>query len=155
MDQRSYRSKVVRPSVVSISCSLLLVGLSAAAISSEELRKIEDAVPKKASAQPLQPRKLLVFSRVASRGYRHESIPYGKKALEIMGKETGAFEAVMSDDFSVFEPHNLRQFDAVFFNNGLGEIFLPEQFDELSPKEEEEAMKRDRDVKNSCVEVCR
>jgi type 1 glutamine amidotransferase len=40
-----------------------------------------------------------------------------------MGKRTGAFETVVSRDPAIFEPASLRQFDAVFFNNTVGNCF--------------------------------
>ena len=81
----------------------------------EEIKKIEQALPKKATAVPKKPRKLLVFNRTV--GYRHSSIPYAARALEIMGRRTGAFEVVQSEDMSVFLPENISQFDAVCFNS--------------------------------------
>ncbi|MFQ5631607.1 MAG: ThuA domain-containing protein, partial [bacterium] len=48
-------------------------------------------------------------------GYKHASIPFGAKALEIIGKKTGAFEAVIRDDMAAFEKENLDRFDAVCF----------------------------------------
>ncbi len=39
------------------------------------------------------------------------------KAIEIIGKKTGAYEAVFSDDMNVFDAKNLAQYDAVVFNN--------------------------------------
>lgn len=81
----------------------------------EEIKKIEQAVPKKPTAVPKKPRKLLVFNRTV--GYRHSSIPYAAKALEIMGQKTGAFEVTQSEDMSVFLPENINHFDAICFNN--------------------------------------
>ena len=85
------------------------------AVSPDELQKIEAAVPQKTTASPKQPRKLLVFN--LCKGFKHSSIPYWDKALEIMGKKTGAFQVVISDDMAIFKPENLKQFDAVCFNN--------------------------------------
>jgi len=85
------------------------------AISPQELDKIEKASPAKAPASPKQPRKLLVFTH--TKGYKHSSIPYCTKALEVMGRKTGAFEVVVSDDMSVFSSDKLNRFDAVCLNN--------------------------------------
>ncbi len=85
------------------------------AIPAEDVQKIESAVPAQATATPQQPRKLLVFTR--TEGYKHASIPYIAKALEIMGEKTGAFDVVISDEMSSFKPRNLRSFDAVVFVN--------------------------------------
>jgi type 1 glutamine amidotransferase len=108
-------------SVQKDACCASITGTSLADISAEglrnpnELEKIKDAVPAKATVTPKQPRKLLVFN--LCKGYVHSSIPYCAKALEVMGKKTGAFEVVCSKDMSVFKPENLNQFDAVCFNN--------------------------------------
>ncbi len=86
-----------------------------AQISQDELRKIRDAAPEAAAARPKQPRLLLVFNR--AEGFKHGAIPYCAQAIEILGKKTGAFETVQSDDYSAFLPENLRRFDAVCLNN--------------------------------------
>ena len=85
------------------------------AVSAEEVQKIEDAAPAKATAEPKQPRKLLVFN--LCNGFKHKSIPYFDKAIEIMGRKTGAYDTVISSDMSVFKSGNLAQFDAVCLNN--------------------------------------
>jgi len=139
--------------MIVISCTVLFPAqLSAAdkSPSAEEIKKIATAVPDRPTVKPEKSRKLLVFSR--SWGYKHSAIPYGKKAVEIMAKKTGAFEAVISDDDSMFEPHNIKQFDAVLFNNTNNEIFLPENFDKLSPEQQAKAKKRDEGLKKSLVE---
>ena len=84
----------------------------------EEIEKISGAAPEKATARPLRPRKLLVFSR--NEGFQHTSIPYGAKAIEILGQKTSAFEVVQSEDLGLFTPEGLKEFDAVLFNNGYG-----------------------------------
>ncbi|MBB5352073.1 hypothetical protein HNR46_002314 [Haloferula luteola] len=75
--------------------------------------KIAKALPAEALAKPAKPRKVLVFSRTA--GFRHESIATGKLALAELGKKTGAFEAVISDDLALFEPGKIDAFDAILF----------------------------------------
>ncbi len=75
--------------------------------------KIQAALPEAAFAKPKAARKLLVFSR--TNGFRHASIATGKLAFTEMGKKTGAFEAVVSDDLANFDEANIRQFDAIMF----------------------------------------
>ncbi len=116
----------------------------------DEVKKMRAAAPTRARVQPAQPRKVLVFNR--SWGYKHSSIPYGAKAFEIMGRKTGAFEVVVTDEDVLFEPANLKQFDAVVLNNTNNEIFLPENFEKLSPQAKAEAVKRDQMLKKSLVE---
>ncbi len=94
---------------------LVFGGVSCGAISPEEVKKIEDAMPTKAVAQPAKARKMLVFN--LCNGFKHSSIPYWDKVLEIMARKTGAFSIVVSSDMSVFEAAKLKEFDAVCFNN--------------------------------------
>ncbi len=116
----------------------------------EHINKILNAAPDKPSVEPKEERTVLVFSR--SWGYKHQVIPYGKKAFELMGSKSGAYKAVISDDVSLFEPQNLKKFDAVVFNNTNNEIFLPENFDSLSVEEKEKAVKYETLLKESFVE---
>ena len=106
-------SVIIRVALPALCCWLLLADVSRA-ISPEELKKIEAAVPAEATAKPLRPRKLLVFS--IPKG-NHTAIPYGAKALELIGQKTGAFQVVHGTDPAVFKAENLRPFDAVCFNN--------------------------------------
>ena len=53
--------------------------------------------------KPAKPRKVLVYSR--TKGYRHKSIPYGIYTLTELGKRTGAFTVVASEDPGKREKH--------------------------------------------------
>lgn len=44
-------------------------------------------------------------------------------ALGLMGRRTGAFEAVVSNDIEMFRPGRIDQFDAICFCNSLGVLF--------------------------------
>lgn len=88
----------------------------------DDLGKIQSALPAKAAAEPKQPRKILVFWRCE--GFFHGSgIAGGNKALELMGRKTGAFEVETSRDYEVFEAARLAKFDAVILNNTTGMKF--------------------------------
>ena len=89
---------------------------------------ITKAAPSEADT-PKKPRKVLVF--YLCRGYRHRSIPLINSALEIMGKKTGAFETVTSDDMTVFSSETLREFDAIILNNASKLTFNRSQRDAL------------------------
>jgi len=104
-----------------IALCIVPVCVATGQVSSEDLAKIESAVPQRASVEPVQPRTILVFSKTA--GYQHGSIPHGIVAFEILGRKTGAFDTVVSEDISMFEPDNLAQFDAVVFLNTTGALF--------------------------------
>ena len=92
----------------------------------EQKQQIEAAIPKKAPAKPRKARRLLVtnFAKNGDRVIRgHPAIPAGNYAIELMGKQTGAFEAVFSDDVEMFRPDKIKQFDAICFNNTQGVLF--------------------------------
>ena len=92
----------------------------------EQQQQIDAAAPKKAPAKPKKARRLLVTS-FAKNGDRvikgHPSIPAATYAIEQMGKRTGAYEAVFSNDVEMFRPEKLKEFDAVCFNNSQGVLF--------------------------------
>lgn len=95
-------------------------------LSPQDRQKIAAAVPSHAPASAKAPRKLLAVSLHARDGKRlrgHPSIACGNLAIELMGKQTGAYTAEFSDDVSVFRPERLRKFDAVCFNNTAGVLF--------------------------------
>ena len=95
---------------------------SEADVSETDRAKIEQALPMRAIVSPKEPRKLLIFD--VNVGYPgHPSRFYANIAFERMGRKTGAFETVISRDTSVFEKERLAQFDAVFFNNTVGNQF--------------------------------
>ena len=102
--------------------SALATAKGPAEVPADEVKKIEEAIPKAAPAKPAKERKIFVFSHC--NGYVHgPAIARGKIALELMGKQTGAYTTVISDDLSNFEPEKLKQFDLVVLNNTTGELF--------------------------------
>jgi type 1 glutamine amidotransferase len=96
-------------------------------VSPEDRTKIEAAVPAKALARPKKPRKLLVFDRQGIYNGRqyggHASIPHANLAAQLMGEKTGAFTATLSSDPSAISAANLQQYDAVYLNNTVGDVF--------------------------------
>jgi type 1 glutamine amidotransferase len=89
---------------------------------SEQRGAIEQAIPEAATVVPRKPRRLLVFDHNVNYG-GHPSAAHANYAFSVMGRKTGAFEAVVSRDPSAFEAGTLRTFDAVFFNNNVGNLF--------------------------------
>jgi type 1 glutamine amidotransferase len=118
--------------------------------SEEDIKKMEVAMPAQARVKPAKPRKMLVFC--ATRGHAHSSIPWGAKALEIMGKKTGAFETVVSEDLAMLMPDQIAQFDALCMNNTTGDLFLPKDLGKLPKEGQEAATRRDAEVKKSLLE---
>ena len=118
--------------------NLLLVGmldftlgctlLQSQALPSEQKQKVDDAVPGKAPAKPKRPRRMLVSNLMMRDGHpwhgsSYDTIPAANYAIGEMGKRTGAYEAVFSDDVEMFRPDRIRQFDAICFLNTVGVLF--------------------------------
>jgi type 1 glutamine amidotransferase len=82
-------------------------------------------VPAKASAPARKPRRLLVFWR-ADAILHKGGVPAGNKALELMGKKTGAFTVEFSRDYAVFDPKVLGRYDALVLNS-TAHIVLPDE----------------------------
>ena len=87
-----------------------------------ERNLIENNLPRKATVKPEKIGRLLIFDgNVNYAG--HKSIDYANYAFARMGEETGAFETVITRDTMVFQKENLKEFDAVYFNNTVGNLF--------------------------------
>ncbi len=91
-------------------------------ISTENQTKILSALPERAPVIPKQARKLLIFDLNVVYG-GHKSRFYANLAFQEMGRKTGAFETVITRDPNVFKKENLAEFDAVLFNNTVGNQF--------------------------------
>lgn len=86
------------------------------ALPPEAVQKIEAAAPAKATVQPAKARRVLIMWRCE--GFFHgNGIAGGNKAIEFMGRKTGAFETDITDDYGAFTPENLAKYDAVVLNN--------------------------------------
>ncbi len=93
-----------------------------AATEADEREKITAAIPTTGFVKPRKKRRLLIFTLNVGYG-GHASISTANLAFTLMGERTGAFETVISKDPSVFKAVNLKTFDAVFFNNTVGNLF--------------------------------
>lgn len=91
-------------------------------VAEDEVARIVAALPAKAPARPLRRRRLLIFDLNVNYG-GHGSIRTANRAFSLMGGRTGAFEVELSRDPAVFRRESLRGFDAVFFNNTVGNCF--------------------------------
>ncbi len=95
-----------------------------------DLNKAREAIAQiEPAATPQKPRKVLVFS--VATNFQHNAIEFGKAVLPVLGEQTGAYEAVVSDDVENFEKDALSQFDAVIFNNTQGRPFLGKPWPEV------------------------
>ena len=117
-------------------------------LSAKVQEKIEAALPDKAPAKPKQDRKLLIFSKTNT--FRHSSIPVGTVAITLLGKKTGAWTAVHSEDDSMFEPEKLKEFDAVLMLNTTGEVFRPAKMPD-DAKAKQKVLDREARLKDSLV----
>ena len=88
------------------------------------MKKVEPVLPDAAPAKPAKPRKVLIFTQAL--GFVHSSIGLGAKTFELMGKKTGAFDSVTSDEPAMFDPEKLKDFDAVLLVSTTGELFSKE-----------------------------
>ncbi|MPZ19126.1 MAG: hypothetical protein GEV06_14605 [Luteitalea sp.] len=89
----------------------------------EDRRKIAAALPREAAVKPKKARKLLVIDLCPSGGFYHENIAHTNLALELMAKSTGAYEPVFDNDLDNLKYPTITQFDAVFLNSVVGQVF--------------------------------
>ena len=87
-----------------------------------ERSRIDQALPARAAVPAQRPRRLLIFDRNVGYG-GHPSAKHANYAFTRMGEKTGAFATVIRQDPQVFRAESLRRFDAVFFNNTVGNLF--------------------------------
>jgi type 1 glutamine amidotransferase/sugar phosphate isomerase/epimerase len=87
----------------------------------EDRQQIEAAAPRQALVKPKQPRKLLVTDIQMYSG--HSTIPHGNLLLELMAKNTSAFEPVFSNDLNLLKYPAIKQFDAIYLNNVCGMVY--------------------------------
>lgn len=102
-------------------------------IPAHRVSQIFDVAPARARVAPKKPRRVLIWNTPAHlmdkdphKGY---CIPYGSAALEAIGKKSGAFEPVVSDDLAMYFPENIRRFDAIVMNNSSGAWITPTDAD--------------------------
>ncbi len=118
----------------------------------EQIDRIKEAAPETAPTKPAKPRRVLVWGHA----WTHTPNAFAEKAIEILGKKTGAFQAVVSDDPRLLLGDRLPQFDALVLNNiHEREPFLPEEFNKLDPERQAAARKFDQAVKQSIIEYVR
>ena len=136
--------KSLIPRLLTCATALFVMNpnLSAEEAPAGAAEKITQALPDKAYAKPENPRRLLVFSK--TNGFRHASIPTGKLALAEMGRKTGAFEPVFTEELDEFEADNLKKYDAVCFLNTTQNVFAPSKtlFNAMSADEKKSATAR-------------
>jgi hypothetical protein len=88
----------------------------------EDLRqRIEAAIPRQAYAAPKKPRRLLVIESL--HGMSHTTIPHTNVMLGQLGKITGAWTPVFDNDLTNLKYPKIKEYDGVFLNSTVGELF--------------------------------
>jgi type 1 glutamine amidotransferase len=85
---------------------------------------IRDAAPRQALVKPKKARKLLVIDLCPQGGFYHRTIPYANFALQLMAKNTGAFEPIFNNDLDNLKYPKIKEYDAVFLNSVVGPVFI-------------------------------
>jgi type 1 glutamine amidotransferase len=91
----------------------------------DQIEKVTAALPEKPYVEPARPHKMLVFT--LTKGFRHSSIPLAAKTMELMGKKTGVFTTVVSDDLEMLRPEKLAEFDLFCSDQNTGDLTSDEQ----------------------------
>jgi type 1 glutamine amidotransferase len=84
---------------------------------------IRDASPKQALVKPKKARKLLIIDLCPQGGFFHRTIPHANLGLELMAKNTGAFEPIFNNDLDNLKYPKIKEYDAVFLNSVVGSVF--------------------------------
>ena len=105
-------------------------------LTQKDKEAIDANLPSSAAAKPKKARKILVFDKTTS--FRHyEGISAAKYLLEKIGKDTGAWSTVISNDLSNFEWPKIKEFDCIVMNNTTGAPFSePDDVLEKMPQAE-------------------
>ncbi len=143
---------ILNQSVILSAAALMVASQSPAQTAPPgAMEKITAAVPDKPYAKPEKARKLLVFSK--TNGFRHDSIATGKLALEELGRKTGAFEVVISDELDEFEVDNLKKYDAICFLSTTLNVFAPHpnEFNAMSEEAKAAAVEREAKLKDNLM----
>ncbi len=84
-------------------------------LSSEWTAKIRKLAPDEARVAPSKKHRVLLFS--LSTGFQHWNTPHIAAVVKTIAEKAAVCEVVACDDIEMFEPENLKRFDAVILNN--------------------------------------
>lgn len=116
--------------------------------SERDHERIAELAPQKPVVAPADSRRVLVWGRL----WAHRGNAYCQEAVKIIGRESGAFDVVGTDDPRALLPESLQGFDAIFWNSlHTARPFLPQNWKELPPDELAEAKRLDAAVKESIL----
>lgn len=103
----------------------------------QDVQKMMAALPDKAPARPLHPRKVLVLCK--ANGFVHSSIPLAAKTVEALGTKTGAWTTTVTYDAADINAQNLEQYDLVFLDSTTG-AFLDDPNDASATEARKKAL---------------
>jgi uncharacterized protein len=86
-------------------------------ISQADLQKIKDALPDRVKVTPAKPRRVMLFCRCEGSQNHWRGILGCNAAFILAGEKTEAFSCVVEYEMDAFEPENLKNYDAIIFNN--------------------------------------
>lgn len=140
---KSSRKYAILPGTIAVALTILYQGSLAAEDTAyrepdpKVIAQAESAAATFKAAPSKKQRKVLIYG--ISFGPHRTTIRTAQQVFTVLGKKTGAYEAVVSDDLANFEANKLKEFDAVIFANTTGEVFCrpadKEQFAALSADE--------------------
>src|SRR6185436_17901617 len=112
------RDKLILAMREAFSRRILLLEALCARLFAQDLNpewkeKIDAAIPKTAPAKPQRPRRMLITNLSMRdgkpvRGSSVNTLPACNYAIGQLGKRTGAYEPVFSDDIEMFRPDKIR-----------------------------------------------
>ena len=113
-----------------------------------DLREMEQLAPDRPLSAPLKPMKVLCWGR----HWTHMANSFAEEAVKTLGRKTGAFEIVATDDPQLLLPERLQDFDAIFFNSLHDRSpFLPPWLNDMPQEEQAAARELDQKVKQSIL----
>lgn len=83
--------------------------------SEEWIAKVRELAPAAPTVAPKRKREVLLFYLFT--GFDHKVIPHADEAVKAIAQKSGAFGVTLSTDIEMFQPENIRRFDAVILNN--------------------------------------
>lgn len=110
---------------------LLSTTVAMAELTDQQKHRIESAIPGHHRADPKQPRRVLIWNTPFMDKCPHKgfSVPQAAYAMQLLGRRTGAYEAIVSDDVAMYLPEKIKQFDAIIMNNSNGPWIRPTEAD--------------------------
>ena len=85
-----------------------------------DVEAMRAALPDKAPAKPLRPRRVLVLGKAL--GYVHASIPLAARTIEEMGRKTGAWATTVTYDPADVNARTLAPYDALVLASTSGDF---------------------------------